>query len=744
MKLKTHFSPSQAQFWSRFLAFVGLFIMLTAFIPGQAAALDTPAQPYYIRYESGQRESVITRIKSLGGSINYDLSRWNLLAVSLPEQNRNRLDSITGIMSSEPVPQYELAGEEYPFGLDLVQALDVWDFNRDGVLDPGAPTGSGIKVCIIDTGVFDGHKDLSATTIDGFSQIEGEAWNETNNGHGTHVAGTVAANVQGIGLSGVAPGVELFIVKVFNLSGNWVDAQSNIGAAAATCADNGANIINLSLKGDQSAEEELIFDSLYNDDGILIVASAGNDGNSSGTDDKLAYPASYDSVVSVGALTSSKTHAYYSNENSQVEFAAPGSAVVSTWPKPENGSIPFGKVTDDWNEHSGVYMEASTPGTQTGLLIDGGLCREEDMTHDWNGKIVLCQRQDLLFRDMVGHTETKGALATIIIWKYAGLMIGTLAPGTSSGPVVMVSKETGEYLKDQKIGTSVTVETNDGSDSLPGPGGYRGMNGTSMASPHVAGVAALVWSVCPDLTNGDLRTLLEKTALDLGENGRDHSFGFGLVQAFDAWHHCQPADLSDSARSYGLARHTDNGSLRLGIFWGTNSWQGTYPGQGFDDRDDDGLVFTELKAGEEATVFISAKGAAQNPWVTGWLDFNRDGTFTSDEMVVNDPIELNHVTALNFNVPASVDTKVAVNYRFRIYDNQAQPQKNAPAALTATIVGGEVEDGLTSPIPTAVTLFTFSPAQFINVKESGFLIFISLTLLTAGVLKRNISAKRGF
>jgi len=720
---------------TRLLPLLCLSLMIAAITQVRTTAAPSLNQAYYVRYEPGQKMDAIVQIEAGGGVIDYDLSQWQLLAISIPESSVSRLNTTPSISFSERVPVYEPAGEQYPYGLDSVQALDVWDFDRDGILDPGAPTGSGIKVCIIDTGILDTHKDLAATNSSGISQIDGEAWNETISGHGTNVAGIVAANMQGEGLAGVAPGVDLFMVKIFNNNGGWVDGQSNLGAAAKSCIDNGASIISMSLKGDPSEAEEFIFKGIYEDEGVLSVAAAANDGDSSGSVDDYSYPASYDSVISVAAITSADTHATYSNENDQVELAAPGSGVMSIWPVPENGSIPFGRVIDDeLVVHFASYLLQSAPGTKSGNLVDGGLCRGEDMSDDWNGKIVLCQRDTLLFRELVGNAEAKGAIATIIIYSEPGQMVGTLATATSIGPVVMVTQESGAYLKASKLGTVATVESGDGSDPLPGPGGYLGLTGTSMAAPHVAGTAALLWDVCPALDNEELRQLLRKTAYNLGDDdGWDMSFGYGLVQAFDGWHHCQAADLGDSPRSYGQVRHTGNGQLRLGSSWGTNSWQRDYPGAGHDDENDDGLTFSGFKVGQEATVDVVSSGSGQNVWVNGWFDFNRDGIFGDEEMVVDGPTRMNTATEFSFNIPF-VGVGELLNYRFRLYDKAANPDlliTPIPIGLPATISGGEAEDGfVTLVIPTAVTLKALTASNATGAWIAPVFLFFCGLLLT--------------
>jgi serine protease len=117
----------------------------------------------------------------------------------------------------------------------------------------------------------------------------------------------------------------LHIVKIFNNSGNWTTA-SNLVTAIQSCKNAGAKVVNMSLGGSSSnATEQNALASFYQG-GMLLVAAAGNAGNSS-----LSYPASYSSVMSVAAVDSSRNRASYSQYNSQVEISAPGSSVNSTY-----------------------------------------------------------------------------------------------------------------------------------------------------------------------------------------------------------------------------------------------------------------------------------------------------------------------------------------------------------------------------------------------------------------------------
>lgn len=246
-----------------------------------------------------------------------------------------------------------------------------------------------------------------------------------------------------------------------------------------------------------------------------------------------------------------------------------------------------------------------------------------------------------------------------------------------------------------------------------------------MSAPHVAGTAALVWGVCPELDNKKLRLLLQKTALNMGnDDGWDFSFGYGLVQAFDAWHHCQAADLGDLPRSYGQARHTGNGELRLGSVWGMNSWQGEYPGAGHDDLDDEGLSFSLLEPGQKATVWVAASiegrtsagsvaGVRGEELVSGWLDFDQNGIFSNEEMIVDGPVSLNSVSEFSFDVPSTVAAGAVLNYRFRLFDMVEKSQSGKVAVgqggEVGTINGGEVEDGFViTLVPTALNLHEIS------------------------------------
>jgi subtilisin family serine protease len=113
-----------------------------------------------------------------------------------------------------------------------------------------------------------------------------------------------------------------------------------------------------------------------------------------------------------------------------------------------------------------------------------------------------------------------------------GNFLGTLGDGNTSTIIaISLSQADGQYLAANKLGLTASVE----SAIEWNVSGYEAWDGTSMATPHVSGVAALVWSANPGWTNVEIRNALDATAMDLGDPGRDVYYGFGLVQAYDAW-----------------------------------------------------------------------------------------------------------------------------------------------------------------------------------------------------------------
>lgn len=210
-----------------------------------------------------------------------------------------------------------------PTPVQLPQVLP-WGIDRtDAELSWGISTGYGVKVAVVDTGIDYTHPDLDANVAGCVTFV----WRTTDcrddNGHGTHVAGTIAAENNGIGVVGVAPNASLYGVKVLDRTGSGY--VSDVIAGIDWSADNGMNVITMSLgSGSDVSALHAAVDSAYSR-GIVIVASAGNE---NGT---ISYPARYSSVIAVTATDSGNNKASFSNYGPEAELAAPGVSIYSTY-----------------------------------------------------------------------------------------------------------------------------------------------------------------------------------------------------------------------------------------------------------------------------------------------------------------------------------------------------------------------------------------------------------------------------
>ena len=208
--------------------------------------------------------------------------------------------------------------QDTPYGIQLTQVPQLWE--ATGL------TGEGVTVCVIDSGFDINHPDFDSSGYTGASLVTGSSWDTDSSGHGTHVTGTISAANNGFGVVGAAPGAKIHTIDVF---GDYGFAYASaLVDAAYKCRDAGAKIISMSLGGPEfSAQENNLFTELYNFNGILSIAAAGNDGSSA-----YSFPASYDNVLSVGAIDESKSLASFSTFNDRVDLVAPGVDIYSTLP----------------------------------------------------------------------------------------------------------------------------------------------------------------------------------------------------------------------------------------------------------------------------------------------------------------------------------------------------------------------------------------------------------------------------
>jgi len=265
-------------------------------------------------------------VKGVGGKIKYTYHIVDAIAASIPEK------AIDALQKNPNVRYVEPDGQVYALDEELDNTWGVKHIGAGLVHDNGYK-GAGIRVAIIDTGIYSDHEDL--TVAGGKSFVSYTVDFDDDDGHGTHVAGTVAALDNGIGVIGVAPKASLYALKAldYNGSGYVSDVSAAIQWAIDPNGDENADdrldIINMSLGGGASLTLGEACQSAY-DKGLLLVASAGNSGNPPGRGDNVGYPAAYDSVIAVAVTDQSDKRAKWSSTGPDVELSAPGVAINST------------------------------------------------------------------------------------------------------------------------------------------------------------------------------------------------------------------------------------------------------------------------------------------------------------------------------------------------------------------------------------------------------------------------------
>ena len=299
----------------------------------------------------------------------------------------------------EPDRPVHMIAQTVPWGINAVNAP---------VAHARGTKGSGVKVGIIDTGIDHGHPDLAANYVSGIDFVNNDNDPLDDNGHGSHVSGTVAAIDNTIGVIGVAPSASLYGIKVLDAAGSGT--FSNVVAGIDWAAANGMNVVNMSLGASiGTAALQTACDNAFAA-GVVICAAAGNDFGG-----PVGYPAKYSSAIAVSAVDQNNNLANFSNQGPEVEVTAPGVGVFSTY---KNGQ-------------------------------------------------------------------------------------------------------------------------------------YATLDGTSMATPHAAGVCALIWSTGQFTTATAVRNQLTSTATDIGAAGRDNKFGFGLINADAATNVGPPPNQAPTANANG-------------------------------------------------------------------------------------------------------------------------------------------------------------------------------------------------
>jgi minor extracellular protease Epr len=276
----------------------------------QAAASSDNQQRVMITFNDKADPNLV---KSVHGHVTHELKNLPVLTASVPAAALNGLKHNPNVKLIEPDVQVKVKSQTTDWGVSDVQAPTAWS---------NGFTGNGVKVAVVDTGIAP-HEDL--TVAGGVSMVSYTSAYADDDGHGTHVAGIIGARNNSLGVVGVAPDANLYAVKVLGSDGSGY--LSDVIAGIDWAITNHMDIVNLSLGSstDSSTLHQEV-DKAYNS-GVLVVAAAGNDGGTN----TVEYPGKYSSAIAVSAVDSNNKIASFSSTGSEVEVAAPGVNILSTY-----------------------------------------------------------------------------------------------------------------------------------------------------------------------------------------------------------------------------------------------------------------------------------------------------------------------------------------------------------------------------------------------------------------------------
>jgi serine protease len=449
------------------------------------------------------------------------------------------------IDNSLPAPEFK-AGDATPWGILAVNAGEAWALS-------GA--GSKARVLVLDTGIDADHPSISPNfekgknfTENAAGQVIDSEYQDTE-GHGTHCSGTVLGDYnEANGFTGVAPKAKLLMGRVCG-----ADGCSNIAIVEGINwgIQEKVDVISMSLGGPVGSGPQKAAVAKADKANVVVVAASGNgadaanyspnknDPKCGGTGNPFApntcgvsFPAAYPTVIAVGAIDSTLAKTSFSQWGPELDIAAPGAAVVSSIPR---GTGRESKVELEVNGVKTLIKSSAFGGTElfttpvvNSLVVVPGFGKPEDFaTVNVAGKFALISRGEIKFTDKVKNAIEAKAAGVVIYNNKPGLMQGSLSEDGSllNIPVIMIEQTTGLALVDSlsKGGKAFAAISTLASD-------YAAFDGTSMATPHVAGVVALIRSANKKLTPAQIRTILTSTSRALAPNDTNQ-FGAGIVQA---------------------------------------------------------------------------------------------------------------------------------------------------------------------------------------------------------------------
>ncbi len=473
-------------------------------------------------------KSAQNALQSKGATVKLSLDKHHAIAAQLSAKALSALRNDPNVLDIEVDSPRELLSL-YSDGAGNPNEVQVTPYAIIQSQANQLTLQSGQKVCVIDSGLDASNPDFDRSVITGDNDSGTGNWDLNGGPHGTHVAGTVGAVDNNEGVIGMAPGVPMHIIKVFSASG-WA-YSSDLAKAAQDCTDAGANIITMSLGGGAAnATEEAAFNTFTNNGG-LVLAAAGNDGNN-----VRSYPAGYKSVMMIGANDADNNIADFSqfpsctnggdtDDGYCVEATAGGVNTLSTYPSQAAlDTAGAGDKGTGWTSGKANGVSMSVKGMENQGTVSGSVFFMGTATgtnSGASGKICIIDRGEVSFHDKVKNCQDSGGIGAVLVNNVAGVLAGTLGE-TNATTIPAI----GADLADRSTWMNASNAEINIASSM-----YGFMSGTSMATPGVAGIAALIWSNHPTCTGTNIRNALKATAEDAGTAGKDNYFGYGVVKA---------------------------------------------------------------------------------------------------------------------------------------------------------------------------------------------------------------------
>ena len=290
---------------------------------------------YFVVFETTPGEAERRIVESSGGEVRHTYTVVPALSAYLPTRTLLALEGNPDIVRIEPVidavpdEQEQASAQGYQWGVTNVGAHRI---HEEGYF------GKGKTVAVLDTGIDENHPHLNVVRGVDCTEPGCPDGQQDGHGHGTHVAGTIAATIDSP-VSGVAPGADLYAVKVLrdHDAGGFTD---DMLAGIQWAAENAAHITNNSYGFDQEPAGSTLLEAFARtyEDGLLHVSSAGNSGNEAGLGNNVTCPARYDSVIAVAATDGDDERRSTSSTGPSLEITAPGEQIESTAPRHADNS----------------------------------------------------------------------------------------------------------------------------------------------------------------------------------------------------------------------------------------------------------------------------------------------------------------------------------------------------------------------------------------------------------------------